>query len=144
MVPVEPPEPEGPVEPFEGLPGPVGPGELGCGVVLVGVVLVEPGLVEIGVVVAGVVTVADGVVLVVVDGTQLAEMSVSPGGTSEEGGVPGVALIVSVVVPPVGSPTVSVQVSADALGIAATAIVTSTALAVIATVFSLRLLDTLL
>jgi hypothetical protein len=36
-----------------------------------------------------------------------------------------------------------VQVSADAFGIAATAIVTSTELAVMTTIFSLRLLDTL-
>jgi hypothetical protein len=107
-------------------------------VVVVGVV----GVVVL-VVVVPVVTVADGVGLVEVDGAQLAEMSVSPGGTSDEGGVPGAALTVSVAVLPVGRPTVSVHVSAEALGIAAIAIVTSSALAVMATVFSFRLVDTL-
>ena len=90
----------------------------------------------------GVVTVALGVVLV--DGVQLAETNVSPGGTSEAGGVPGAAFTVIVVVPPVGSATVKVHSSAEAIGIAATAIVTSIDPAAVATIFSLRLLDTLL
>ncbi|HUE27000.1 MAG TPA: hypothetical protein VMP89_09515 [Solirubrobacteraceae bacterium] len=132
--------PVGPVEPDVCFLPDEDPGfGLGCGVVEVDVGVV---VVVVGGVVAVVVTVADGVVLV--DGVQLAETSVSPGGTSDAGGVPGAALTVSVVVPPVGSPTVSVQVSADALGIAPIAIVASAALTVMATVFSFRLLDTLL
>jgi hypothetical protein len=51
---------------------------------------------------------------------------------------------VIVVVPPVGSATVRVHSSAEAIGIAATAIVTSNEPAAVATIFSLRLLDTLL
>jgi hypothetical protein len=118
----------------------------GCGVVVEVVVVVGVGvvLVEVGVAGAGVVTVADGVVEVDVAAVQLAETRVSPGGTSDAGGVPGAALTVIVVVPPVGSATTSVHVSADALGIAATPIVASTALTVMTTIFSLRLLDTLL
>jgi hypothetical protein len=52
-------------------------------------------------------------------------------------------LTVIVVVPPVGSRTTSVHVSAEAIGIAAIAIVARTALTVIAKIFSLRLFDTL-
>ena len=111
-------------------------------VVVVGVVVDAGPVGPLGVVAVGVVTVAVGVVLV--EGVQLAETNVSPGGTSEAGGVPGAAFTVIVVVPPVGSATVNVQVSADAIGIAATAIVTSTDPAAVATIFSLRLLDTLL
>jgi hypothetical protein len=89
-----------------------------------------------------VVTVAEGAV-VVVEGVQLAEMSVSPAGTSDEGEVPGAASTVSVLVPPVGSPTVSVHVSADALGIAASPLVMRTSPIVTTSIFSLRALDTL-
>lgn len=111
----------------------------------------EEGVVDDVVVVGGgvlvevvpVVTVTDGVVLVDVEGVQLDETSVSPGGTSDEGGVPGAALTVSVVVPPTGSPTVSVHVSADAIGIAASPIVVSVKPTVMTSILSLRTLDTL-
>jgi hypothetical protein len=117
-----------------------------CGVLGVVAVVVVVGVVpvEVGVVGAGAVTVADGVVDVDVEGVQLAETSVSPGGTSDTGGVPGAALTVIVGVPPVGSATTSVHVSAEAFAIAAIAIVARTALTVMATIFSLRLFDTLL
>lgn len=138
--PVGPVEPDD-EEPFLCLPPPDDPcwGDGWEVVVVVGVVL---GVVVVEGAGGGVVTVTDGVVED--DGAQLPEMNVSPAGTSEEGAVPGGALTVSVVVPPVGSPTVIVQVSAEAFGIAAIAVVASTELAVMATIFSLRLFDTLL
>jgi hypothetical protein len=108
-------------------------------------VLVRVGFVEvvpvIGVVVPGEVTVDDGAL----DGAgaQLPEMRVSPGGTSDDGEVPGAAFTVIVDVAPEESATVNVQVSADAFGTAARASVASTELTLIARIFSLRLIDTL-
>jgi hypothetical protein len=89
FVPVGLPPPSG-VPPPSGPPPPPPPPPtpLGDGVDVVGVVVV---VVPAGVVV---VTVPEGVV--VDDGVQFAEISVSPGGTSEAGGVPGGALTVSV------------------------------------------------
>jgi hypothetical protein len=113
--------------------------------VRVGVVDVRVGLVEvvpvIGVVLPGEVTVDDGAL----DGAaaQLPEINVSPGGTNDDGDVPGAAFTVIVDAAPDESATVNVQVSADAFGTAARASVASTELALIATIFSLRLIDTL-
>ena len=67
----------------------------------------------------------------------------TPAGTSWDGGVPGAASTMKVSVPPVSSTTVTVHVSAEAVGSAATALVTSTDANVTAPIFSLRLLDTL-
>jgi hypothetical protein len=66
-----------------------------------------------------------------------------PAGTIWEGGVPGAALTMNVSVCPVSSVTVTVQVSAEAVGSAATALVSSADVKAMAPIFSLRLLDTL-
>lgn len=118
--------------------------ELCEGVVLVVVVVG----VDLVVVVAGVVvvTVAVGVVLVVVAGAQLAVTLVAPAGTPGicAGGVLGDALTVIVTAgPPSGGVNVTVQVSAEAAGIAATPMVTRTTPMVVMAIFSLRLTDTL-
>jgi len=104
-------------------------------------VRVEVVPVDVGVVVPGEVTVDDGAR----DGAgaQLPESSVSPGGTNDDGDVPGAAFTVIVVAAPEESATVNVQVSADALGAPAAAVVASTELTTIARIFSLQLIDTL-
>ena len=65
-----------------------------------------------------------------------------PGGTSADAGVPGGTFTSNVNVWPVAKVTVTVHWSAEAEGIAPRPIVTSTEPAVIAAIFSLRLLDT--
>jgi hypothetical protein len=117
--------------------------ELGVVEVLVGVVDVVVGVVVVGVDTVGVVTV--GVVLVLVLGWQEAVTLwyETPAGTIWAGGVPGGASTTNVSVCPVSNTTVTVHVSAEALGNAATAIVTRANAKVVAPIFSFRLLDTL-
>ena len=93
--------------------------------------------------VVGVVTGTVGVVLVL--GWQEAVTfwtGPMPAGTSCEGGVPGGALTMKVSVCPLSRVTVTVHWSAEAVGNAATAIVTSANAKLVAPIFSLRLLDT--
>jgi hypothetical protein len=117
-------------------------------VVVVDVEVVPDFVVEVGVEVVGlepvdvVVTVGVEVVL----GWQEAVTfwtGPTPAGTSCEGGVPGAALTTKVSVWPVRRVTVTVHTSAEAVGSAATPLVSSTDATVMAPIFSLRLLDTL-
>jgi hypothetical protein len=111
-----------------------------------GVVLVVVVVVVVGVVVRdGVVVVTVTVGVVLVEGWQLAvtfETGGVPGGSICAGGVPGAALTVKVSVCPSSSVAVTVQVSAEAAGIAAMAMVPRTTATVEMAIFSLRLIDT--
>src|SRR5579875_1887920 len=112
-------------------------------VVVVEVVLVLEEVVEVVEDVVDVVTVTEGVVLV--EDWQLAVTVLTggvPAGSIWLGGVPGGALTVKVTVWPSSRVAVTVQTSAEALGIAATPIVTRTAPTLMIAIFSLWLIDT--
>jgi hypothetical protein len=116
---------------------------------VVGVVVGGAGVGVVGVgvevVLDGVVTVTGGCGVVVVVGWQLAVTLWTggvPGGSIWAGGVPGAALTVKVTVEPSSSTAVTVHWSAEADGIAATAMTTSTTPTVVSAIFSVWLIDT--
>src|SRR5579875_2653654 len=100
---------------------------------------------EVVEVVEDVVDVVVVVVVVLVEDWQLAVTVLTggvPAGSIWLGGVPGGALTVKVTVWPSSRVAVTVQTSAEALGIAATPIVTRTAPTLMIAIFSLWLIDT--
>jgi len=135
------------------------PGELGLGAVVVGVVdegvvceLPEPpvvvvcepvvvplGVLVVGVLVVGVLVVGTGVgtLGVVTGGGQTLEISVAPGGSAAPGGSE------SCTTCPVAVLTVTVQLAADATGIAASPMTVPNEATAVTAILSFRLLNTL-